>query len=118
MPNNAAELDGVFHALAVPTRRRMVERLVRGPASVSDLARPFELSLPAAMQHLQVLETAGLVRSEKVGRTRTCRLETAVLRRVDDWVTEQRTTWERRLDGLDVYLAETHGSPAAGARDA
>lgn len=98
-------LDRVFQALADPTRRGMVERLVRGPASVSELSRPLAMSLPAVMQHLQVLEDAGLVRSEKTGRVRTCRIEPDALRAAEAWVTGQRTAWETRLDRLGDYLA-------------
>ena len=98
-------LDRVFQALADPTRRGMVERLVRGPASVSELSRPLAMSLPAVMQHLQVLEDAGLVRSEKTGRVRTCRIEPDALRAAEAWVTGQRTAWETRLDRLGHYLA-------------
>jgi DNA-binding transcriptional ArsR family regulator len=99
-------LDHLFHALADPARRDIVERLSRGPASVSTLARPLAMSLPAVMQHLHVLETSGLVRSEKIGRVRTCRIEPAALRTVERWVAGRRTSWERRLDRLDDYLAE------------
>jgi len=105
MPNQLASLDQVFQALADPTRRNMVERLVRGPASVTELARPQAMSLPAAMQHLQVLETCGLVRSEKTGRVRTCRIEPDALRAAEGWIGSQRTTWESRLDRLGEYLA-------------
>ncbi|WP_199853766.1 helix-turn-helix transcriptional regulator [Plantactinospora sp. BB1] len=106
MLNQGYELDRVFQALADGTRRAMVERLVRGPAPVSELARPFAMSLPAVMQHLQVLEASGLVRSEKVGRVRTCQIEPAVLRIAEEWLGAQRTSWERRLDRLDDYLTE------------
>jgi DNA-binding transcriptional ArsR family regulator len=99
-------LDQVFHALADPTRRGMVERLVRGPASVSELSRPLAMSLPAVLQHLQVLEASGLVRSEKAGRVRTCRVEPDALRAAESWVTGQRTAWETRLDRLGDYLAD------------
>jgi DNA-binding transcriptional ArsR family regulator len=98
-------LDLVFQALADPTRRDMVERLTRGPASVSELAKPFTMSLPAVVQHLQVLEASGLVRSEKAGRVRTCRIEPDALRAAEAWVTGQRTAWETRLDRLGDYLA-------------
>jgi len=98
-------LDRVFQALADPTRRGLVERLVRGPASVSELSRPLAMSLPAVMQHLQVLEDAGLVKSEKTGRVRTCRIEPDALRAAEAWVTGQRTAWETRLDRLGDYLA-------------
>jgi DNA-binding transcriptional ArsR family regulator len=100
------EADRVFHALADPSRRVIVERLSQGSASVSELARPLPMSLPAVVQHLQVLETCGLVRSEKVGRVRTCRLEPAALRPVEQWVGARRSTWERRLDRLGDYLAD------------
>jgi DNA-binding transcriptional ArsR family regulator len=99
-----ASLDQVFQALADPTRRNMVERLVRGPASVTELARPQAMSLPAAMQHLQVLETCGLVRSEKVGRVRTCRIEPEALRAAEGWIGSQRAAWESCLDRLGEYL--------------
>ena len=105
MPNQSPSLDQVFHALADPTRRGMVERLVRGPATVSELSRPLDMSLPAVLQHLQVLEASGLVRSEKAGRVRTCRIEPDALRAAEAWVTGQRTAWETRLDRLGDYLA-------------
>jgi DNA-binding transcriptional ArsR family regulator len=105
MLNHSPSLDSVFHALADPTRRRMVERLVRGPASVSELAEPGSMSLPAVMQHLRVLEASGLVQSEKVGRVRTCRVEPAALRTAEGWLTERRTSVERRLDRLGEFLA-------------
>jgi DNA-binding transcriptional ArsR family regulator len=103
-------LDLVFQALADPSRRAMVERLCRGPASVSELARPLTMSLPAVVQHLQVLEASGLVRSEKVGRVRTCRVAPGALRTAEQWIADRRTTWERRLDRLGEYLAE-HPDP-------
>ncbi len=103
--NQDVDLDRVFHALADPSRRLIVERLARGPASVSELARPLAMSLPAVMQHLQVLEACSLVASEKAGRVRTCRIEPGMLRQAEQWVTRQRTTWEGRLDRLGDYLA-------------
>ena len=106
MEQHSEQLNGVFQALADPTRRLIVERLCRGPASVTQLAQPFAMSLPAIVQHLQVLEASGLVRSEKVGRTRTCHVETAVLRSAERWIGERRTTWERRFDRLAEVLAE------------
>jgi DNA-binding transcriptional ArsR family regulator len=106
MLNQHASLDRLFHALADPSRRAMVERLSRGPTSVSELAEPLPMSLPGAVQHLHVLEETGLVGSEKVGRVRTCRIEPAALRPVELWIAERRTTWERRLDRLGAYLAE------------
>jgi DNA-binding transcriptional ArsR family regulator len=113
MPYYSGGLDRVFQALADPTRRNMVERLIRGPASVGDLAQPLAMSLPAVMQHLAVLEASSLVRSEKVGRVRTCRIEPAALRMAEDWIAAQRTQWEQRFDQLGDYLAEQPGPPAA-----
>ena len=111
------EIDRVFHALADPSRRLIVERLSRGPASVSDLARPLSMSLPAVVQHLQVLETSGLVSSEKVGRVRTCQIEPAALRPAEQWISARRSSWERRLDRLGDYLAENDDeSPQKGTR--
>jgi DNA-binding transcriptional ArsR family regulator len=104
--SEAPPLDRVFHALADPARRHMLERLTRGPASVSELARPLPLTLPAIVQHLQVLEASGLVRSEKLGRVRTCRIEPAAMRSAEQWLAERRTTWERRFDRLERILAE------------
>jgi len=99
-------VDDVLHALADPSRRRIVERLIRSPATVSELAEPLPMSLPAVVQHLQVLEASGLVVSEKSGRVRTCRVQPAALRPVERWVVAQRSTWERRLDRLGDYLGE------------
>jgi DNA-binding transcriptional ArsR family regulator len=104
MPNQGATLDRVFQALSDPSRRAMVERLSRGPASVSELAQPLSMSLPAVLQHLQVLETSGLVRSQKVGRVRTCRIEPAPLRSAQEWISQRQAGWERRLDRLGEYL--------------
>jgi DNA-binding transcriptional ArsR family regulator len=112
----AAPLDRVFQALADPSRRVMVERLTRGPASVSELAKPLPMSLQAVVQHLQVLEASGLVHTEKVGRVRTCRIEPAVLRSAEDWISERRTAWERRLDKLGDYLAEQPDDPKGSKR--
>lgn len=98
-------LDLAFQALGDPTRRALVEQLTQGPGSVSALAAPLPMSLPAVHQHLQVLEHSGLVRSEKVGRVRTCRLDLTKLDTVQDWINARRATWERRLDRLDTYLA-------------
>ncbi len=99
-------VDLVFHALADPSRRSMVDRLSEGPASVSELARPLAMSLPAVVQHLHVLEASGLVSSAKAGRVRTCRIEPAALTRAEHWVAERRRTWEGRLDRLGEFLAE------------
>jgi DNA-binding transcriptional ArsR family regulator len=97
-------LDPVFQALADPTRRVIVERLSGGPASVSELAKPLAMSLSAVVQHLAVLEASGLVRSEKTGRVRTCRIEPAALKSAEDWIGARRAQWERRFD----RLAEAH----------
>jgi DNA-binding transcriptional ArsR family regulator len=98
------QLDKTFAALADPARRAMVERLVRGPATVSELARPLPMSLPAAMLHLKVLADSGLVTSEKVGRVRTCRIEPKMLSQAEHWVAERRALWERHLDRLGQFL--------------
>ena len=100
------DLDRVFQALADPSRRAMVNRLSLGPASVSELAKPFAMSLAAVVQHVQVLEASGLVRSEKTGRVRTCQLAPDVLQGAERWISERRTAWEHRLDRLGHYLAE------------
>ena len=105
MLDQAAPLDRLFHALADPSRRAMVDRLTRGPASVSELAKPFTMSLAAVVQHVQVLESSGLVRTEKVGRVRICSIEPAALRTAEHWISERRTLWERRLDKLGDFLA-------------
>ncbi len=105
MQQHSPSLDMMFQALADPTRRAVVERLCRGPASVSDLARPLDMTLSAVVQHLQVLETSGLVRSQKIGRVRTCRLEAAALGMAETWIRDRRAVWERRLDRLGEYLA-------------
>ena len=116
MLNRSQDLDRLFHALADPARRAILERLGRGPAAVSELARPLPMSLPAAMQHLEVLEEAGLVRTRKVGRTRTCALEPQAMSRAEQWITARRRQWEGRLDRLHDYLAtlerggDRHGS--------
>lgn len=89
----------------------MVERLSRGPASVSELAEPLVMSLPSVVQHLQVLEESGLIRSEKAGRVRTCRIAPEALRTAEKWIGERRTQWERRLDRLGEFLVETEPSP-------
>jgi DNA-binding transcriptional ArsR family regulator len=107
MVNQSAGLNLTFQALADPTRRVMVEQLGRGPASVSELAKPLAISLPGVIQHLHVLEATGLVRSEKVGRVRTCRIEPVALQPAEQWIIERRVMWERRLDRLGDYLAET-----------
>jgi len=114
MLNQVADLDRVFQALADPGRRTMLERLSAGPASVSELGRPLAMSLAAVVQHVQVLEASGLVRSQKLGRTRTCSLNPAALRSAEHWISERRTLVERRLDRLGEYLAETADLPDTG----
>jgi DNA-binding transcriptional ArsR family regulator len=115
------QVDGVFRALGDPTRRELVERLSGGPATVSQLASPLDMSLSGVVQHLAILESCGIVRSEKVGRTRTCRLEPVGLRLAEDWFAGQRALWERRLDKLGDVLADdlaaeqTSPSPSRGA---
>jgi DNA-binding transcriptional ArsR family regulator len=111
MLNHQPTLDGLFRALADPTRRALVDRLSRAPAAVSQLAAPLSISLAAVMQHLQVLEQSGLVRTEKVGRTRTCRVDAAGLSMAEKWIADRRALWERRLDRLGEVLAERKKKP-------
>jgi DNA-binding transcriptional ArsR family regulator len=117
MLNQLPDLDRLFHALADPARRAMVERLTRGPAPVSELAKPLPMSLPAAMQHLGVLEAAGLVRTEKTGRVRTCAIEPGALSLAEQWINARRIEWEHRLDRLGDYLKslETEGESDGSA---
>jgi DNA-binding transcriptional ArsR family regulator len=103
---NTGRIDGVFRALSDPTRRDVLERLNRSPASVSELAQPFDMALPSFVQHMRVLEGCGLVRSRKTGRVRTYRLAPERLRLAEDWLARQRALWERRLDQLDDYLVD------------
>ena len=102
----SARIDGIFRALSDPTRRHVLERLNRSPASVSELAQPFDMALPSFVQHLRVLEGCGLVRSRKRGRVRTYRLAPERLRIAENWLARQRALWERRLDQLDDYLID------------
>lgn len=103
MPNQTS-LDQVFRALADPTRRGVIERLAGGPTPVSELAAPFDMALPSFLQHLGVLESSGLVRSDKEGRVRTVRLEPRALDAAEHWMTSQRRLWKSRLDQHDDYL--------------
>lgn len=103
MPNN---LDLTFKTLADPTRRAVLARLTSGPAPVKDLAAPFDMALPSFMQHVRLLEEAGLVTTEKQGRTRMCALKPDALADVEDWLTEQRNAWNARLDRLDAFLEQ------------
>ena len=107
MENYPASLDAAFHALADPTRRAVVGRLIAGPASVGELARPFAIGLPTFLKHLKVLEEAGLVASGKTGRVRVCRLEPGRLAQAEAWLAEQRRLWEGRADRLASYV-ENH----------
>lgn len=104
MPTQTVELDQVFQALSDPTRRKVIERLVSSAATTSELAEPFDMALPSFLQHLKVLERAGLVASTKAGRVRTYRLAPAALEVADGWLADQRRLWERRLDQLDDLL--------------
>ncbi len=104
MLNNTPELNALFHALADPARRAMVERLSRGPVSLGDLAQPLPMTLSAVMQHVKVLENAGLVSSEKVGRVRTCAIRPDTLSQAEKWINACRVEWEHRLDRLGEYL--------------
>ncbi|MEP7366826.1 MAG: metalloregulator ArsR/SmtB family transcription factor, partial [Acidobacteriota bacterium] len=107
MPNQSvAQLNAVYRGLADPTRRAVLERLSAGPTAVSELARPFPIALPSFLQHLDVLEECGLVRSRKEGRVRTYRLVPRPLRAAETWLEKRRSVWDRRLDQLDAYLME------------
>jgi DNA-binding transcriptional ArsR family regulator len=106
MLKDSTRLDRAFQALADPARRGMLARLARGPATVSELAQPFTMSLPAVLQHLQALETSGLIRSEKKGRVRTCRLEPGVLSAAEQWLVDRRTEWEVCHDRFEEYVME------------
>jgi DNA-binding transcriptional ArsR family regulator len=99
-------LDALFQALADPSRRSMIDRLSRGSASVSELAAPLDMSLPAVQQHLNVLESAGIVSTKKIGRVRSCSLEPEVLRNAQQWIADRRALWSNRLDRLGMFLAD------------
>lgn len=103
---NYSSVDQVFHAFGDPTRRRMIEQLSQGAVAASDLAKPLGISLAAVVQHLQILEQSGLIRTEKVGRIRTCHLDPAGFTIAAQWIAERRALWERRLDRLGEILAE------------
>ena len=106
MPGRQLNIDRVFHALGDPTRRALMEKLGDGPVSVSRLADPLDITLAAVVQHLQILEESGLVRTEKVGRVRTCRIDPDGLAAAAQWISDRRPTWDRRLDRLGDLLAE------------
>jgi DNA-binding transcriptional ArsR family regulator len=116
MPNQNLTLDHVFHALSDPTRRAVLQRLSRGPASVTALAKPFPMALPSFIQHLQVLEHSGLVRSTKKGRVRTCQLAPQSLGNAEHWIAKQRAIWEKRLDQFDDYARKFHKKEKQHAR--
>lgn len=105
MLNDTPRLDRAFQALSDPIRRRLLARLSRGPASVSELAKPFSISLPAVMQHLKALEDSGLVKSEKKGRVRTVQLETKALTAAERWIADRRAEWEAQLNRFEKYLS-------------
>jgi DNA-binding transcriptional ArsR family regulator len=106
MKRKKPNIDRIFHALGDATRRAMMERLSQGPMSVSRLAEPFDMTLAAVVQHMQVLEESGLLQTEKVGRVRSCRIEPAGLDAMEKWIRDRRSIWERRLDRLGDLLAE------------
>lgn len=106
---NESRLDHAFQALADPARRSMLARLSRGPASVSELARPLPMSLPAVMQHLKALEGSGLIKTEKKGRIRTARLQGNAIAEAEQWLTDRRTEWEAQADRLENFLATYNG---------
>lgn len=109
MENYQSSLDTAFHALADPTRRAVIERLNEGPASIKQLAEPFDMGLPSFLKHVKVLEASGLIGSEKAGRVRTCRLMPARLAVAEDWLNEQRAVWEGRTDRLAAFVEKQHG---------
>lgn len=112
MLNQSIDFDRIFHALSDPTRRGMIERLGRSPATVSELAEPVAISLAAIVQHVQILEACGLVRTEKVGRTRTCRIDAGTLAWAERWLESRRREWSSHLDRLGEYLERTdHPTP-------
>jgi DNA-binding transcriptional ArsR family regulator len=115
---DATDLDRTFHALADRSRRSMVDRLTVGPASVSDLARPLAMSLAAVVQHVQVLEACGVVKTEKVGRTRICRIEPAAMTAAEQWISDRRQSWEARLDRLGDVLDQDDENGENGSTEA
>lgn len=116
MLNSPDLLDRAFHALADPGRRSMVERLARGPASVSELAAPLAMTMAAVIQHLKVLEASGLVTSTKAGRVRTCSVDPEAFGAMQAWIDERRREWERRLDRLTHHLIEHPAMPGSSVR--
>jgi DNA-binding transcriptional ArsR family regulator len=116
MANHLTELDHVFGALSDPTRRAIVMRLCEGEASVGELAKPFDMALPSLMKHIQILESSGLVASEKIGRVRTCSLQTETFETIENWLAAQREIWERRLDRLEHYVEKLKREEKYNAR--
>jgi DNA-binding transcriptional ArsR family regulator len=108
MEHYSERLSGIFHALADPTRRSVLGRLGKGPASISELAEPFDMALPSFMKHIQLLEGTGLIRTRKDGRVRTCALEKQPFAAVEGWLSEQRALWEARTDRLEQFVTTTH----------
>jgi DNA-binding transcriptional ArsR family regulator len=106
MDQHSQPLDGIFQALADPTRRAVLARLGRGPASISELARPFDMALPSFMKHIRLLEESGWIATRKRGRVRSCALEKKALAVADQWLAEQRAIWEARFDRLDAWLED------------
>jgi DNA-binding transcriptional ArsR family regulator len=113
---DASHLDEIFHALSDGTRRRMIERLSEGPASVSELARPFDIALPSVVKHLAVLESGGLVMSEKAGRVRTYRIAPDAIAAVESWLAKRKARWNAQFDRLDEHLASTQPAPTTRRR--
>lgn len=116
MTNKQESLDRVFAALSDPTRRAIVMRLSREPASVSELSRPFAMAMPTLLQHVRVLESSGLIETRKTGRVRTCSLQGDVMARTEQWLAQQRAAWERRLDRMEAYVLELHAKETKNAR--
>ena len=106
-----AQLNTVFQALADPTRRAVIGRLGRGPASISELAQPFDMALPSFMKHIHLLEESGWIRTRKQGRVRTCAIEKATFTAIDDWLADQRALWEERTDRLEQFVTHHQEEP-------
>ena len=117
MLERSSQLDRIFHALADPTRRAVIDRLTRGPASVSELAAPFDSTLAAIVQHVQVLEASGLIATEKVGRKRICRISTEAVAQAERWLSERRELWDGRFDRLGALLEGEGGTAPARTTD-
>ena len=116
MPNKQESFDLVFAALSDPTRRAIVMRLCREPASVSELSKPFAMAMPTLLQHVRVLETSGLIETEKIGRVRTCSLRAEVMARTEQWLATQRAAWEQRLDRMESYVNKLHATETKNAK--